>query len=65
MAHDFGRELRRLLHEAGCRRERQAKGSHEWWYSPISRRSFPVPYKVRSRHTANEALKQAGLPKQF
>jgi len=37
---------------------------HEKWLSPINGRTFPVP-RSKSRHTANEVLKQAGLPKQF
>ena len=34
-------------------------------YSPITGRSFPVDSRIKSRHTANEVLKQAGLEKQF
>ena len=33
--------------------------------SPHSNRSFPVDSKIKSRHSANEVLKQAGLPKAF
>ena len=62
---DFAPELRRLLREAGCRKVREGKGSHEIWTSPLTRRSFPVPRRIRSRHTANAILKQAGLPKAF
>jgi len=32
---------------------------------PLSKRHFTVDYGMKSRHTANEALKQAGLPKAF
>jgi hypothetical protein len=35
------------------------------WYSPITKRHFPVDNDIKSRHTANEVLKQAGLPKEF
>jgi hypothetical protein len=28
-------------------------------------KKFDVDSKIKSRHTANEVLKQAGLPKQF
>jgi hypothetical protein len=54
-----------LLAEAGCRFVRYGKGDHEIWYSPVSGRSFTVDKGVTSRHTANETLKQAGLPKAF
>ncbi|TAN55871.1 MAG: type II toxin-antitoxin system HicA family toxin [Rhodospirillales bacterium] len=50
---------------AGCLFVRQGKGSHEIWHSPINGRNFAVPIGIPSRHTANEILKQAGLPKAF
>ncbi len=62
---DYGPELRRKLREAGCFYRRQAKGDHELWHSPISKKSFPVDGKIKSRPSANEVLKQAGLPKAF
>ncbi len=62
---DFGPELRRLLRKAGCSKIRDGKGSHEIWTSPRTKRAFPVPRRIRSRHTANAILKQAGLPKAF
>ncbi|ANK84615.1 MULTISPECIES: type II toxin-antitoxin system HicA family toxin [Rhizobium] len=59
------RELKELLLKAGCEYVRSGKGDHEIWYSPISGRHFTVDHGVKSRHTANETLKQAGLPKAF
>ena len=58
-------ELKKILREAGCRFERQGKGDHEIWFSPVSGKRFPVDGNIKSRHTANEVLKQAGLEKQF
>lgn len=65
MAATFDRDLRRLLVAAGCEFVRAAKGSHELWQSPITKRRFPVPVNIVSRHTANAVLQQAGLPKAF
>jgi len=65
MAPQFDRALRELLTEAGCYFVRHGKGSHEIWFSPITRRNFPVPIGIPSRHTANAILRQAGLPKAF
>lgn len=62
---DFAPELKRILREAGCRFHRQGRGDHEIWYSPVSARYFTVDSKIKSRHTANAVLKQAGLQKQF
>jgi hypothetical protein len=41
---DFDRELLRLLQEAGCRFVRPGKGSHQIWYSPLSKRNFPATH---------------------
>lgn len=54
-----------MLREAGCWRERVGRGDHEIWCSPITNRKFPVDHKIKSRHTANGVLKQAGLEKAF
>ena len=61
----FYRDLIELLIAAGCYHVREGKGDHEIWFSPISKRHITVDKGTKSRHTANEALKQAGLPKQF
>ena len=62
---DYAARLKRLLRQARCRLERQGKGDHEIWYSPITNRRFPVEKAIKSRHTANGILKQAGLNKAF
>jgi hypothetical protein len=61
----YTREVKRLLKQAGCSFERQGKGDHEIWYSPITNTRFPVDGNIKSRHTANITLKQAGLEKAF
>jgi predicted RNA binding protein YcfA (HicA-like mRNA interferase family) len=59
------RPLTALLRAAGCRFEREGKGSHEIWFSPITNRTFTVPANIDNRPLANAILKQAGLPKWF
>jgi len=61
----FTRDVKRVLTDAGCYYERPGKGDHEIWFSPISGLHFPVDSNIKSRHTANQIMKQAGLPKQF
>jgi hypothetical protein len=58
-------KLKKILSDNGCSVERKGKGDHEIWFSPISGMRFPVDNKIKSRHTANEVLKQAGLDKVF
>ena len=62
---DFSKDLVAKLREAGCCFERQGKGDHEIWYSPITKIRFVVDQRIKSRHTANAVLRQAGLPKSF
>lgn len=59
------RRLTELLRAAGCEFKRYGKGSHEIWWSPITNRSFTVPFNITKPTTANAVLKQAGLPKEF
>ncbi|MCF6210119.1 MAG: type II toxin-antitoxin system HicA family toxin [Gammaproteobacteria bacterium] len=62
---DFTSKLKKLLSENNCRFFRQGNGDHEIWFSPITGTRFPVDSKIKSRHTANGVLKQAGLKKAF
>jgi hypothetical protein len=62
---DFYPLVKRLLLDAGCIFIRNGKGDHEVWSSPFSDRPFTVDRRIKSRHTANAILKQAGLRKAF
>jgi predicted RNA binding protein YcfA (HicA-like mRNA interferase family) len=59
------RNIVAILREHGCTLVRQGKGSHEIWFSPVNNHHVTVPRSTKSRHTANEVLKRAGLPKAF
>ncbi len=48
----YEKDVRKILLEHGCAFHRQGKGDHEIWF-------------IKSRHTANEVLKQAGIGKKF
>ena len=64
MTKDFYPELARRLRAAGWQIVPGGKGSHEKWRHAGSGRTLIVP-RTESRHTANEVLKDAGLPKAF
>jgi hypothetical protein len=61
----YTRDVKKLLRKAGCTLYRQGAGDHEIWESPINGRRFTVDGKIKSRHTANGTLEDAGLPKAF
>ncbi len=38
---DYADQVKRILRDHGCNRDRQGKGDHEIWYSPIAGKEFP------------------------
>jgi predicted RNA binding protein YcfA (HicA-like mRNA interferase family) len=62
---DFTPALKRLLRESGFAFLRPGKGDHEIWQNEATKRKVVVDNAIRSRHTANGVLKQAGLKKAF
>jgi predicted RNA binding protein YcfA (HicA-like mRNA interferase family) len=62
---NFYRELTRLLSKSGYTFSRSGKGDHEIWLNKETGKKATVDAGITSRHTANEILKKAGLPKAF
>jgi predicted RNA binding protein YcfA (HicA-like mRNA interferase family) len=48
------------IRKQGFTRIRQGKGSHEIWARAGAGNKVSIPSKLRSRHTANRILKDAG-----
>jgi hypothetical protein len=61
---DFGKPVRDTLSEAGCTFHRRGKGDHDISITGQGKR-IVVPVQIKSRHTANGILRDAGLPKAF
>ena len=61
----YGTEVREKLKEAGWAFLRHGKGDHDVWHNLRTGQRVTVPVKLLSRHTANDILKEAGLPKAF
>ena len=57
---DYERDVRRILSDNGCTFVRHGKGYHDIWFSPVTNRNIIVDGKIKSRHTANAIMKQAG-----
>jgi predicted RNA binding protein YcfA (HicA-like mRNA interferase family) len=62
---DLYRDLVAILRNNGFRLIRHGKGSHEIWQNLLTGKQVTVPRSTKSRHTANEVLKQAGVDKAF
>ena len=65
MTGSFTSQVKRILKQHDCHPARQGKGDHKIWFSPITKRHFPVDSKILSRHTANGIMKQAGIAHKF
>ena len=57
MAKSLTPKLKKILLQSVCAFERQGKGDHEIWYSPMTQRTFVVDSAIQSRHTAKAARK--------
>lgn len=62
---EYEKKVRTILTENGCKFVRHGKGDHDIWYSPITDRNITVDGKIKSRHTANEIMKQSGIRYRF
>ncbi|MFP4895174.1 type II toxin-antitoxin system HicA family toxin [Paraburkholderia sp. EG304] len=61
---DFAPEVKKILRDNGCKFYREGRGDHSIWETPGGHR-FPVDSKIKSRHTANGIMKQAGIKHHF
>lgn len=61
MASELYRKVTALLRQHGCEIVRAGKGDHEIWWSPITDKRFTIDKGGKNRHTANGALKSAGI----
>ena len=62
---EYENKVRNVLSNNECYFLRRGRGDHDIWYSPVKDSSFPVAVKIKSRHTANEIMKQAGIKHHF
>ena len=62
---EYEKKVRNILSGNGCSFHRHGKGDHDIWFSPISNTYFTVDGKIKSRHTANAIMKQAGIEFRF
>ena len=62
---EYEKKVRGILKNNNCTFVRRGKGDHDIWYSPISMRHITVDTTIKSRHTANAIMKQAGINYKF
>ena len=62
---EYEKKVRKILKENGCSFVRHGKGDHDIWHSPLNGKNFPVDSKIKSRHTANGIMRDAGISFKF
>ena len=63
---DYGPETRRILSNDGyVKLSKRGKGSHSMWYNNQKNITVTVKDKLKSRHSANEILKDAKINHKF
>lgn len=62
---EYEKKVREVLKLYGCSFVRHGRGDHDIWYSPITNTNVTVDGKIKSRHTANEIMKQSGIDHRF
>jgi uncharacterized protein (DUF1330 family) len=62
---EYEKKVREVLSKHGCYFLRRGRGDHDVWHSPENDHSFLVAAKIKSRHTANLIMKQAGIDHRF
>lgn len=62
---EYEKKVREILRQNGCTFVRRGKGDHDIYYSPIKNTNVTVDTKIKSRHMANEIMKQSGINYHF
>jgi len=61
----FEKQVRDILSQHGYHFERRGKGDHDIWFSHRTKKHVTVDGVIKSRHTANAIMKQAGIDYHF
>ena len=62
---DYGPETRKILSKNGFQFKRRGKGSHDVWDNKTTGKQVTVFKNIKSRHTANDILSDAGINHKF
>ena len=63
---DYSKPVKEILDKHGWSFLRHGgKGSHDIWQSPNGNKTVSVNKNMKSRHTANDILGQAGVKERF
>lgn len=62
---EYEKKVRAILKQNGFKFLRHAKGDHDIWNNAETGKQVTVDGKIKSRHMANEILKESGINYKF
>jgi len=62
---EYENKVRDVLAAHGYTLHHHGRGDHDIWYNPVMNIKVTVDGKIKSRHMANQIMKQAGIDHHF
>ncbi|MDR0527069.1 MAG: type II toxin-antitoxin system HicA family toxin [Spirochaetaceae bacterium] len=62
---EYEKKVRELLKQHGFTFHHHGKGDHDVWFNEAINVKVTVDGKIKSRHTANQIMKDAGISHHF
>ena len=62
---EYEKKVREILRQNGYFFHHHGKGDHDVWFSPSVYKKVTVDGKIKSRHMANQIMKEAGINYHF
>ena len=62
---EYEKKVREILKQNGFTFYRHGKGDHDIWFNEPLNRKVTVDSKIKSRHMANQIMKEAGISFHF
>jgi predicted RNA binding protein YcfA (HicA-like mRNA interferase family) len=62
---EYEKKVREILNKNGYFFHHHGKGDHDIWFSEAMNRKITVDSKIKSRHMANQIMREAGIHYHF
>ena len=62
---EYEKKVREILRQNGFTFHHHGKGDHDIWFNELRNKKVTVDGKIKSRHMANQIMKEAGVPYHF
>jgi len=62
---EYEKKVREILKQNGFTFHHHGKGDHDIWFNNLLNKKVTVDSKIKSRHMANQIMKEAGVSYHF